>query len=106
MNNSEVNFRNVNTVISKLQDMPKNVTKQLLPFVVEITPSDKHPHAKDPGHARANTVYDGDVTITANYDYAQRILHEGWSDQLAAGIFDEAVGKQIESLVKDYIRKI
>jgi len=98
-NQSEVKFMNIDQFVKKLEDMPKVVAKQLLPYVVELTPHDK-------GNAREHTTYDGNVTINANYDYAERLLHKGWSDQLAAGTFDDKVKIRVDQLVNDYIRKL
>jgi len=98
-NQSEVKFMNIDQFVKKLEDMPKVVAKQLLPYVVELTPHDK-------GNAREHTTYDGNVTINANYDYAERLLHQGWSDQLAAGTFDDKVKIRVDQLVNDYIRKL
>jgi hypothetical protein len=92
--------------LDKLTNLPKEVTRQLHPFVVEITPIDKHPKAKNPGNAKRNTTYDGNTTIHANYDYAERLLHEGWSDQLPAGTFDSKVTNKVAQLTNDYLRKL
>ena len=98
-NQSEVKFMNINQFVTKLENMPKTVAGQLLPYVVELTPHDK-------GNARQHTTYDGNVTINADYDYAERLLHQGWSDQLAAGTFDNKVKEQVDQLVNNYIRKL
>jgi hypothetical protein len=85
--------------LDKINQMPKTVTKELFPFVVGITPIDK-------GNARAHTFYDNNTIIHADYDYAERLLHRGWSKQLAANTFDDRVKRFVDQRVREYMRKL
>jgi hypothetical protein len=85
--------------LDKIAKMPKVVTGELFPFVVSITPIDK-------GNAREHTRYNNDTTIHADYDYAERLLHQGWSKQLAANTFDDKVKKFVDQRIKEYMRKL
>jgi hypothetical protein len=98
-NKSEVKTVGLNQFIKALEDMPNEITRQLYPFVVELTPHDK-------GNARDHTTYDGNNMIHADYDYAERLLHLGWSDQLAADTFDQRVEEKASQLINNYIRKL
>jgi hypothetical protein len=105
MAKSEFNS-NLQAKLDKISHMPQEVTAKLFPYVVELTPIDKHSDAKDAGHARRSTTYDQNVTIHANYDYAEKLLHQGWSDQLPAGVFDARVAERVAKEVNEYIRRI
>jgi len=106
MEQSKVQMTDYQKIFQKLEDMPQAIAAELHPYVVSLTPIDKNVKAPDPGHARNNTTYDGQITIHADYPYAERLLYEGWSDQLEAGVFEPKVFTFVDERVYEYVRKL
>lgn len=77
--------------IKELQQLPQEAHNEF----IQLTPIDK-------GNARRNTSLK-DKTITADYDYAQR-LDQGWSKQAPRGMV-EPWTRWVERRIKQIVEK-
>ena len=91
-----INTRQFDSLVENLDEMPIAVMKTLYPYYVNKTPIRS-------GNARNRTKLNR-ATISSKYPYAER-LDTGWSKQAPQGFTEPSI-KQLDQLIKNYIKRV
>ena len=82
-----------NQLMAQLDAMPGNVMREALPSMQKFTPVAS-------GNARSNTRRSGELTLKADYAYADR-LDNGWSQQAPKGFTDPTIAFIEQEIMRD-----